>query len=279
MLSLSFDRNATVDVRNMDPPQAWGNVDPYHNTMYLISQVTLDIIHDRTRQVDPRDLVARIYARLDELEGIISEADEYLQDAQHCSNSQQHIEHHALRMHYSYVISELCRPAIHQMSGSSEVTRLFRRKCVDSLVVTLDGYLELNNFSSFARHTWHAAYRGLSSALLLGILGEHLHNAQARVLIIRVISMMDDIDTDEEEADVCPLFIRAVKALKQLHVGVPLRSAQATEAPSVDRRADEHMDIDETTGNPTRQTRSRDISSPHSDLNTILWGKGYGNDG
>lgn len=294
LLSITYDRNAALDVNTMPMPQHYGPVSSYHACMYRICKVGLDIVKDRAKIGSSREQVARINQHREEISNIMRDAKEHLRDSRVCTTSQETLEHWALYLHTSYAMSELCRPAISPRT-SSEVIKSFRQVCVENMVNVVESFLGLNNITFFARQSWAAVHRALSSALLLGIIGEHTRNDRARKLIARFISLMTDITSTVDPTEISapvqrgesiqkPFLIPSklsrllthvlgIHALRKLNLEEP-RSASFAEAS--DGTAEPLVKIDPgqmfTPSNSETAGTAEEEYSPYSVLNTILWG-------
>ena len=126
------------------------------------------------------------------------------------------LEHWALYLHISYVTSELCRPAISPATAGLALSKELRKTCIDSLTNTVEAFLGLQNMTPFATRSWAAVHRVLSSALLLGILGEHNRNERARGYLQSVIQVLSDVSKDIDPAEMATPVTRSVSALERL---------------------------------------------------------------
>ena len=179
LLSITYDRAATtayIDPSSMPAPDAYTQIPPYHLAMYRLCSVGLEIVRDRTKTMSSRELFARITNHRNEIDDIMAGTADYLRDSRTCKSVEESLEHWALYLHVSYIVSELCRPAISPSTASYELSKAFKQTCIDSLVSTVEAFLGLQNITPYARQSWAAVHRSLSSALLLGIMGEHAHN-------------------------------------------------------------------------------------------------------
>ncbi|EME81452.1 uncharacterized protein MYCFIDRAFT_139761 [Pseudocercospora fijiensis CIRAD86] len=250
LLSITYDRNASLDVGSQPMPQHFG-------------------IH-----------VARINQHREEIANIMRDAAEHLRDSRKCTSSRETLEHWALYLHTSYAMSELCRPAISPRT-SSELVKGFKSVCVENLVNTIEAFLGLNNITFFARQSWAAVHRALSSALLLGILGEHRVNERARKLIGRFITLMSDITSTVDPTEASAPVQRGITALRKLNIEEARSSFNeltptdggATVAP-VDNDGTLKIDHSQifTPANSDTTVTAEEENSPYSILNTILWG-------
>lgn len=287
LLSITYDRNASLDVNTMPMPQHTGAVSSYHASMYRLCKVGLDIVRDRARATSSRDHIARIDQHRDEIANIMRDAVDHLRDSRKCTSSRETLEHWALYLHTSYAMSELCRPAISPRT-SSELVKRYKQVCVENLVNTTEAFLGLNNITFFARQSWAAVHRALSSALLLGILGEHRTNERARKLIARFISLMSDITSAVDAAEISAPVQRGITALRKLNIE-EARNTNFSDGTQLASPADgggtmvahdgvlkvDHGQIF-TPANSDAAGAGEEENSPYTVLNTILWGNNNG---
>lgn len=263
----------------MPMPQHFGHVSSYHAAMYRMCSLSLDIISDRAKPCTAREHVARINQHREEISSIMRDAAEHLRDSRQCNTSRETLEHWALYLHTSYSMSELCRPAV-SPSTSSEIVKSFKPVCIENLVNTIEAFLGLNNITFFARQSWAAVHRGLSSALLLGILGVHQHNERARKLIGRFVTLMSQITATVDPTEVSGPVQRGIQALRKLKIGEDqdgvsfadsLTTTKDSIATSVDTNGELKLDHSQIFTPSSSDTPGEEFS-PYSVLNTILWG-------
>ena len=150
LLGISYDRASAavhLDTNTMLPPQYFGQTGAYHTTMYDVCKVGLEIVSERARLMSPREQIARITEHRESMARIVSDAAEYLRDSRKCTTNRETIEHWGLYLHSSYIMAELCRPAI-SPNADAELVRLFRSTCIDNLTNTVEAFLGLNNIVS-----------------------------------------------------------------------------------------------------------------------------------
>lgn len=186
-----------------------------------------------------------------------------------------------LYLHTSYALSELYRPAISPSTSDYEIFKGFKQFCIDNLINTVEAYLGLNNITSFAKQSWAAMHRALSSALLLGILGEHTRNERARRLIGRFIAVMGDITNSIDPQEISAPIQRGINALRKLKITEPRppyfgddTNILTSVADSVDEKGAFRIDHSSiiTPTNSDGTSAEGDEHSPYSVLNSILWG-------
>ncbi|KAG9883170.1 hypothetical protein KCV05_g20283, partial [Aureobasidium melanogenum] len=286
LLSITYDRAATtayIDPSSMPAPNAYTEIPPYHLAMYRLCRVGLEIVRDRTKTMSSRELFARITNHRNEIDDIMAGTADYLRDSRTCKSVEESLEHWALYLHVSYIVSELCRPAISPSTASYELSKAFKQTCIDSLVSTVEAFLGLQNITPYARQSWAAVHRSLSSALLLGIMGEHAHNERARRLLGRFVALMSDMQSALDPQELAAPMERAITALKKLNIQESRPSrfiediamapsggsvADSTESPGM-------AGVDHSSVFPSNTSALVDEEySPYSVLNSILWGQG-----
>ncbi|KAG8623289.1 hypothetical protein KVT40_008265 [Elsinoe batatas] len=231
LLSITYDRasfSALVDHSPMADPRHHINISPFHSAILRVSKVALDVVRDRTKPMTARELFDRITRSRDEINNLLRDCAEHLRDSRKCRSLRESIEHWCLYLHVSYVMSELCRPAISPSTSDPELARAFRQTCLDSLINTVEAWLGLQNITSYARQSWASVHRALSSALLLGIMREHAHNERCRKLLGRFIGLMGDMTSGVNPAELAAPMTRAIEALRKLRIHETPIEAHAT---------------------------------------------------
>lgn len=150
LLSITYDRasSTTLNASTMPMPQQFGPTCQYHQSMYRVSKVGLDIVNDRSKPMSVRETISRITEHRDALASIMKESAEYLRDSRKCNSQRETLEHWGLYLHSSYIMSELCRPAI-SANADPELAK-FKQTCVENLVNTVEAFLGLNNIVGIA---------------------------------------------------------------------------------------------------------------------------------
>jgi len=312
LLSITYDRassTALMDHSSMAAPYNHTSLPPFHSAMYRVCKVGLDVVRDRSKAMSPRDQFNRIHKSRDEIDTIMKSSADYLRDSRKCRSLRDSIEHWALYLHVSYITSELCRPAISPSSSDPELKKHFKQLCLDSLVSVVEAWLGLQNITSYARQSWASVHRALSSALLLGIMGEHNRNERCRRLLGRFAALMGDITGSVDPLELAAPMERAIAALRKLNISdhciIPNPPAPISHAPRFiedialgGSQHPQHPTPDSTNGLPSPIVKmdpnaanmmyhsrpqgpssvtsgaASDEESPYSVLNSILWGNG-----
>lgn len=120
-----------------------------------------------------------------------------------------------------------------------------------------------------ARQSWAALQRALSSALLLGIIGEHTRNERARRLVERFASVMTDILNNIDPQEISAPIQRGVAALHKLSSNDYRGKENVMDGAAADPHASSII-------TPANSEGTLEENSPYSVLNNILWGTANG---
>lgn len=232
----------------------------YAECMLQLCTIALDVISDPYQGTGTRNGSQLEVPRLEERQHAISEienqASNHLRDVSACLSMKDFLEHWNWNMHRSYVMSVLYRPSlakrvdIEQSGTHSDIRTL----CIDSLSGTVEAFIKLCNFTAFAVSSWAAVHRSLSSALLLGILGEPKRNEHVRNMLHKLITIMLDMEYSDASELPAPVS-RAIVALQQLN-----------------GEGDGNGRSNDTGGSTTRTSSISDGESPLTQVQAILWG-------
>jgi hypothetical protein len=154
---------------------------------------------------------------------------------------------------------------------------------MDSLADTVEAFIELQNITKFATQSWAAVHRSLSSALLLGILGEPVKNERARTLLTKLITVISEAFSGVDPSEMSAPLSRSIAALQKMEVHeTPVQST--TISPILQSFVGGFEDLSNPVSvfisgstaslSPQLLYSSGDEPSPYSLLNTIIWGAG-----
>ena len=210
--SVSYDRPSSSILCNPNLPltkTSTPGTRSYVESMTSIIRLTQEILRDRISNPKLAMSWSMITKYRDEVMRIWSEAMPRLTDRDQCILITDHLERLALQIHCSYLISEICRPALKEDNRpmptsnpvqldkqSPTISSATRRKsslssaspgispsdmqimsglradCVKYLVKTVETYVELRQISKYAARSWIGIQRSISAAFLLGVLPE-----------------------------------------------------------------------------------------------------------
>lgn len=252
LLSISYDRaTPTIAMTRRNEPHApEPEGSSYAECMLQLCTIALNVVYGRTTTTSAQREAQQIDDHRQGVLAIGRQAHGHLRELSSCASMRDYLEHWNWHMHRSYVISELYRPILTKLECHDEVIRNLRTVCIEALTNTVDAFLNLHNMTAFARMSWAAVHRSLSSALLLGILKEPAHSERVRVMLDRFIAVMSSMEYSEP-AEVPTPITRAVAALLRLNV----------------REGDDfHF------GDAGSTVSSFDEESPHAQVQHIMWG-------
>jgi hypothetical protein len=168
----------------------------------------------------------RAVEALQHMDTLYKRGSPHLQLRTKCTTLQQHLEHLALKMHSSFCVSVVCRPAMKQSQPQSQPleTDVLRTRAKGSLLDASRAFLDFQALSVVPLRSWSMVHTVLSSTLLLCIWEETRNDPECRDLQQRVIDVFTSSDSrtvDESgtENDSQWLSTRHIRAL------VTLRSA------------------------------------------------------
>ncbi|KAL6925322.1 hypothetical protein ACHAPO_008990 [Fusarium lateritium] len=230
LTSLSFDRSPMTNfpccpIPVMSPTPD-GNYS-YLETMYHLMEII-------SRRLNPDDMMSSTYAQIVEdceaVEQLRNRTTPQLRAKENCKTALDRLQHYAIRLHTSFVISVACRPALRKDSEfEPEQRKTLADRCKDNLTETVRMFLAMHQLSAIPTRSWAFTYHGLSSALLLGILCETKTDPEVRQLqgdLIAALSATAAKDVSSPEPHVMttdkdielsgPLY-RALTALKNIY--------------------------------------------------------------
>ncbi|KAL4949837.1 fungal-specific transcription factor domain-containing protein [Aspergillus filifer] len=235
LLSLCYDRPPIVSSRGWSPiavsvPSNLGYVD----LMHYICWIALKVMQiDETPDSEPTQNLSL----LAELDRTYEGAQPHLLQRDSCKNLQQHLEHLALRMHFSFAVSALCRPAIRSSPHIHQDPRYatLRSRAKQSLIMASKTFLDFQALSIVPLRTWSMVHTVLSSTLLLCTWQETRDDLECRDLqqkVIEVFSAGNTTGRDTRNSEYSQwLSARHIRALITLRQALKQRTGQTSTAP------------------------------------------------
>ncbi|KAJ5810868.1 hypothetical protein N7447_010384 [Penicillium robsamsonii] len=243
LLSMSYDRPPIVTVTgwSADPSTLQKDNLSYLQIMHSLCRLGIDIMRPESSGASEFDRAVKALHRLDTL---YQGGKPHLQIRSNCTTLQEHLEHLALRMHSSFCVSVVCRPAMKQSQPQPQLpqTEILRNRAKGSLIEASRAFLDFQALSVIPLRSWSMVHTVLSSTLLLYMWEETRNDPECRDLQQRVIDVFTSSDsrTIEEggaENDIHWLSARHIRAL------VTLRGA-------LDRQQDNSARENETWAGP-----------------------------
>ena len=249
--------------------------------MRRLCTIGLDVVQQRAVSRPMQQRLRQIVEYRDQIQEDFEQAQDHLTDITKCRLMRDYLEFWNLFMHRSYILSELCRPTIgkhHYRKEDKQLAGSLRALCIENLTNTVESFLGLQNITKFANQSWAAVHRSLSSALLLGILGEPGRNERVRKLMSKLAAIMTDVMSSVDSNEIATPLSRSVAALHKLIPHSP--ETGVGEINQYMLSAEDFYQFDDQTtsswsgsmGSPVQMASTHDSNSPYSILNSIFWG-------
>ncbi|KAJ5915318.1 hypothetical protein N7454_011072 [Penicillium verhagenii] len=200
LLCLCYDRPPIVSVTGwpLDYARLEQSNLSYPETMHLLCRLGLEILRPENLGATELDRAIQGLERLDDA-GQRSQL--YLRNRESCITFQQNLEHLALRMHTSFCVSVLCRPAMKQSPPQPLYPQaaLLRARAKAGLIDASKAFLDFQALSVVPLRSWSMVHTVLSSTLLLCIWEETRHDPECCSLQQRVIDVFSSSDSRTAE--------------------------------------------------------------------------------
>lgn len=195
LLCLCYDRPPIVSVNGWSLHQSlFERRDlSYAEVMQFLCILGLDIM--RPQSLGSAE-VDRAIEGLQRLDDVYQRGQSYLRIRESCTTLQQHLEHLALRMHTSFCVSVLCRPAMKQPpSQPLPHAEVLRSRAKGSLIDASKAFLDFQALSVVPLRSWSMVHTVLSSTLLLCIWEETRKDPECRNLQQKVIDVFSSSES------------------------------------------------------------------------------------
>ncbi|KAJ6131335.1 hypothetical protein N7523_001795 [Penicillium sp. IBT 18751x] len=169
--SLAYDRPSITMVSQPEipfEPKSMPGHRTYVETSCRIVSLALEVLRSRMdpSSAQPRFHDIREYKH--RIHRMIAEATPHLRQPDQCRTLADHIERTELRLHSSYLLSVLCRVSLDPHAHMTDTHRvLIREDCINSLIDTIDAFVELHEINSHCSRSWISLQRSIASAFLL----------------------------------------------------------------------------------------------------------------
>jgi hypothetical protein len=143
----------------------------------------------------------QILQNCDAVKGIRDKLLVQLRSKEACKSAMDRLQHFAIRLHTSFMISVCCRPALMRRDSTHLDTaqkKFLADRCKENLTETVRMFLAMHQLSVIPTRSWAFTYNGLSSAVLLGILGETKADPEVRQLQGDLISALSATAAKEQ---------------------------------------------------------------------------------
>lgn len=201
--ALSYDRPSAMVFARPEIPYASDSAPgrrSYFESLCCLISLTLNIVRERMFHPRRPMSVASIYSNMKEMERILQDASPHIRDGQQCLFNRQHVERLGLKLHSSYIRSELSRPALKPQPGfSDQDTNSLKQCCVNDLAKTVEAYIEIHNICPQAARSWIIIQRTISCAFLLAVIGESKKNARIWSLLRQLENVIARRAAEEDD--------------------------------------------------------------------------------
>ncbi|KAK3953391.1 fungal-specific transcription factor domain-containing protein [Pseudoneurospora amorphoporcata] len=200
LTSLSFDRSPMTNIACCPIPlsptaetEGWSYIEAMYHLCQIISQ-----------RLNPDAAATATYTQIltncADVESIRDKLIVQLRTKDACKSAMDRLQHYAIRLHTSFIVSVCCRPALQRENSRLEKTqkRYLADKCKENLTETVRMFLAMHQLSVIPTRSWAFTYHGLSSAVLLGILGETKADPEVRQLQGDLISALSATAAKEQ---------------------------------------------------------------------------------
>ncbi|CAG8047847.1 unnamed protein product [Penicillium olsonii] len=199
LLCMCYDRPPIVTVTGwtMDSDLLRRTDLSYQEVMHSLCRLILDIIRPDSFLSE----LDRAVEALNKLDTLYQRGKPHLQVRSSCTTLQQHLEHLALKMHSSFCVSVVCRPAMKQSQSQPHLLQpeILRNRAKGSLIDASRAFLDFQALSVVPMRSWSMVHTVLSSTLLLCIWEETRNDPQCRDLQQRVIDVFSSSDSRTAE--------------------------------------------------------------------------------
>ncbi|KAK4097623.1 hypothetical protein N658DRAFT_569212 [Parathielavia hyrcaniae] len=201
LTSLSFDRSPMTNIPCCPIPlsptantEGWAYLEAMYHLCQIISQ-----------RLNPDAIATATYAQImDNCDAVVNIRDKLLvqlRSKDTCKSALDRLQHFAIRLHTSFIISVCCRPALMRRDSNhldATQKKFLADRCKQNLTETVRMFLAMHQLSVIPTRSWAFTYHGLSSAVLLGLLGETKADPEVRQLQGDLISALSATAAKEQ---------------------------------------------------------------------------------
>ncbi|KAL2261482.1 hypothetical protein VTK26DRAFT_4057 [Humicola hyalothermophila] len=232
LTSLSFDRSPMTNIPCSPVPLSPTSTSDgltYLEAMYHLCKII-------SERLNPDAAANASYAQILDnckvVETIRDKMQSQLRSKETCKSALDRLQHFAIRLHTSFIVSVCCRPALMRRESNrlDSIQRAFlANRCKQNLTETVRMFLAMHQLSVIPTRSWAFTYHGLSSAVLLGLLGETKADPEVRQLQGDLISALSataakehlspqpDVRKSDHDIELSGPLSRALTALKNIY--------------------------------------------------------------
>ena len=229
LLSLSFDRSPVATMTRCQLPLRPAAMTEGYTYLEAMYHVCHKIMESVKMDTPTKPDFGQIVKDCADIEHIRTQVHPSLRTKEACKTVQDRLQHFALTLHTSFVVSMLCRPALRRgesIGMDFAQKTILAKRCRQNLTETVRYYLKMHKLSVIPTRSWAFTYHGLSSAVLLGILGETKTDPEVRQLqgdLIAALSVTAARDqtsshvSKDKDIELSGPLSRALTALKNIY--------------------------------------------------------------
>ncbi|KAL9113954.1 MAG: hypothetical protein Q9227_002088 [Pyrenula ochraceoflavens] len=226
LFSLAYGRPPSVSIPyEQDPPfdSLWREKGlTYTECLFAITKQIVIVLHGFPDQVR-----RRVHSNdLEHLSSIRGEAESKLKSKSNCRTMEDRMQYHALQIHASFATACICVTALRvgdsegRLDSSNHALNQMVQKCKASLLETVQAFVDLESFSQVPPRSWIMVQAALSSAVLLGIMGEIAENKSTKEAVLGLHAILSRVHAgksgDEANFRLSRRHVRAVEILSRL---------------------------------------------------------------
>jgi len=201
----------------------------YLEAMYHLNQII-------SQRLNPDSIAEATYSQIMEncaaVENIREKLLTPLRSKDACKSALDRLQHFAVRLHTAFIVSVCCRPALLGRGGTGldpTQKKFLADRCKANLTETVRMFLAMHQLSVIPTRSWAFTYHGLSSAVLLGLLGDTKTDPEVRQLQGDLISALSataakeqtspqpHIQKSDHDIELSGPLSRALTALKNIY--------------------------------------------------------------
>jgi hypothetical protein len=169
--SLAYDRPSITMVSQPEipfDPKSMPGHRSYFETLCRIVSLSLEVLRSRMFPASSQPRFHEIREYKHQIQRMLAEATPHLRYRENCHTLADHIERTELRLHSSYLLSVLCRVSLDPHAHiDSQRRAIVREDCINSLINTIDAFVELHEINQHCSRSWISLQRSIASAFLL----------------------------------------------------------------------------------------------------------------
>lgn len=202
LLSICHDRPPAIYSHGwaLVPQQLALNDLSYAEVMHRLSDISIEFMQRKALNFWADKSLPDFLSAVDAL---YATSKSYLRETAACKDLSQLLEHYALKMHLSFFITYICRPAIRNSTKINEALTNdnLSVRAQESLIRVCQAFMDFQALSIVPRRTWSMIHEALSAVLLLYVWDKTRHDTNCRLLQQQVVDIFTNDITDETTND------------------------------------------------------------------------------